>query len=267
MHFTALCVLLFVCTIVRAQNPENALTASVEVLNQKDASVVDATHEQITELEDNLLALYELCRQDEVCASKFFMSNSAVAEPRGNDAARRLQTATNHVEQTKFMRLMVLWQIDDECPLRENALRPRIYLSDYGSQDAAWWLTMLRTARFCGDNQVWYMGNGCVTKRDRLNTDGTEVNPENSSVSLVDPWAVLAIVVFGLIVIAVIVYALMEVQKQFALQKKYIDAHASMWNGESPAGTLGHKLIGEAIDDAESDTSYTINALQGAHGY
>lgn len=256
-------VALCLCVTGALANVDEAVVASVEVLNQKDPVDAAHTYAELATLDDVLGQLYELCRRDAVCSSRFFMSDSATAEPRGNDAALRLQTATDRVELTKFKRLVVLWQMDDDCPLQDNALRSRIYLSDYATQDAAWWLTMLRTARFCGDNQMWLMGSGCVVKRDRLNADGSEVNPDSASVFIGDPWAVMAIVVFGLIVIAIIVYVLMQVQQQFGTQKKYIESLQSMWDGEPPATTLGHQLIGMAITE-DMGTREALDVLHSA---
>ncbi len=242
--------MLLLAITVCGQDPEQAFASSVQLLNQVSSDEAQVTWSDLETLQNNLVELYTLCRQDAVCASRFFMSSSATIETKGNDAARRLQASTEQLEQTKFKRLVVLWQVDDECPMRENALRERIYLNDYDQQDAAWWLTMMRTAKFCGDNQLWLTGHGCVTRRDRLNADGSEVNPESSSASLANPWATAAIAVFGLIVIAVIVYVLFEVQKQFGLQKEYIRAVSGMWDGKSPRDVLGTKLMGASVDDS-----------------
>lgn len=103
------------------------------------------------ELESNLSDLFNLCAADSVCATRFYLESSSDSD------------------KQKFFRLIVTWAQSDDCPLSSNSLRNRITLNDYTAEEAAWWLTVMNTAKICGDeNKRWEMNRGCVANAERI---------------------------------------------------------------------------------------------------
>ena len=172
---------------------------------------------------------------DAVCANTFYLASSTGAETDGNDAARRLQAADTSSDQKKFNRLLIFWVQRDDCPLRPNAVRGQLTLSDYTEEDAAWWLTAMSTAKLgCGDNQVWELGQGCVMKPDRVDDEGRPVHTKSTLDSVGQPLAVLAGVIFSLLILSAIVGGVFVAHRSFAQMVKYIRGAEEMFRGVPP---------------------------------
>lgn len=206
-------------------------------------------------IEPKLEALYQLCRRDPVCSSRFYLASAAGVEAAGNDAARRLQTSDVASDQKKFYRLLVFWASQDDCPLRPNAVRGQVTLSDYDEEDAPWWLTVLNTARICGDNQVWETGQGCVIKPDRVDDDGQPVRTKSTLDSVGQPIAVLAVVIFSILILAAIVAGIYIANHNFSQMVNYIRGAGQLFDGTPPRDTkamtkrmLLLQHVGSAID-------------------
>ena len=196
----------------------------------------------LSSIEPKMQALYELCRIDAVCASRFYLTDSASLDPgAGNDATRRLQASDVASDQKKFSRELVAWAQQDDCPLRGNSLRGRLTLSDYHPDDAAWWLTMMTTARICGDNQVWETGQGCVMKPDRVDEDGDPVHAKTQLDSIGQPLAVLTVMVVIILIETTIVGATYILNRNFTTLTKYIDGSKELWTGAAPRDTSALK--------------------------
>ena len=215
-------------------------------------------------IEPKLHALYQLCRIDSVCASNFYLSSSAGVETAGNDAARRLQASDTGSDEKKFNRLLILWAQRDDCPLRPNAVRGQVTLSDYTDADAPWWLTVLSQVRFCGENQVWELGQGCVMKPDRVDDDGKPVRAKSTLDSVGQPLAVLAVAVFSILILAAIVGGVFIAHRSFAQMVKYIRGSEDMFRGVAPKhsaamdkGELWFTHVGSQVDDDEDEAQFS----------
>lgn len=174
------------------------------------------------ELIPKMTEMYYLCRSDVTCAARFYLAASYATESLGNRAAVGLQMGDEDADRRKFFRLLVMWSEQEDCPLQANSLRPRIELSDYLSEDAPWWLTVFNTAKFCGDNQVWELGQGCVSKPDRIDSEGNPIRTRSKLTRVSQPLAVITLCVFMLIVIACILAVMYMVEKEFSKTRQLI---------------------------------------------
>ncbi len=217
-----------------------------------------ALEAMLYDLEPKMASLYYLCRQDIVCSSRFYLAASASTEPTGNDAARQLQAADENSDQKKFYRILVLWAQRDDCPLRENALRPRITISDYQEADAMWWLTVMNTVRICSDNQVWETSQGCVAKPDYVDDNGDPVHVRAKLDVIGQPIAVLTIAVFSLLILGAITASVYIVNKAFKQMVQYMNASHQLWRGMAPGDSVAMPI------DNELDNDEAINQLQVA---
>jgi len=259
---------------VQAASRAEAMTAAQIAADLVAPGTSSQIEESITGLEGTLARLYSLCHSDAVCSDRFFLADSAVTEPVGNDLTRRLQASSDDVERTKFARLAVHWAMRDDCPLAANAVRDRITISEYNDADAAWWLTIMRTARFCGDNQIWVLRQGCVAKRDRIGTsDAQQARVEaakksgktklhndvdedggncggTTSKSTADKLAAVTVTIAVIVIVGAIIGVLYIVKREFTATRKHIDTVMELRAGKAPRHTMGTDLIQGSVDGA-----------------
>lgn len=199
----------------------------------------------IYSIEAKLQALYELCSNDAVCASRFYLTAPSAnpSDLEGNLAARLLQSDTESDDQLKFYRLVVFWAQQDDCPLRPNSLRGQLTLSDYRAEDAVWWLTVLNTVDIgCGDNQVWEMNRGCTLKPDRIDNDGKPVYAQTRIERIGQTRVAGAIAVATLVIVASVVAGVRVILSAIQQLRNYIDGAAQLHEGKAPKDTAAaHK--------------------------
>lgn len=244
-----------------------ALAADLSDFSGSQSSALEtAVHERI----DAMTQLYYLCRSDAVCAARFYLAASASAESSGNDAARRLQASDEPSDKIKFFRLAMFWEQQDDSPLRENSQRPRLLLSDYHAEDAAWWLTLMSTARPCGDNnQVWELNQGCVARPDRVDDDGDPVKARTQLDAVGQPLAVLTASIFALLIMGAITGAIFIIKREFAKTRDAIDSAQQLWEGRPPRDTdlltLNPPLINAQENEDNGNDSAQETQFAAAH--
>lgn len=227
-------------------------------------------------VESTLHALYELCRIDPLCASRFYLALDAQVDMDGNGAARLLQTADDDSERTKFYREVVFWMRQDDCPLQPNAVRGQVTLSDYRQEDAPWWLTVLSTARICEDNQQWETGIGCVVKPDRVDEDGVPVRAKSTLDSVGQPLAVMSVAIFAILILGAIVGAIYIVDRKFDRLINAINGAQEMFRGVAPADSsamrqhpsyLFTRPVAQAADVHDMDARQHMAANEFLHSF
>jgi hypothetical protein len=122
--------------------------------------------------------LFSLCSHDSVCNDRFYIdyapnilyeANAANAFVGGGAAASNDASALlSGSERERFLRfkeLMFVLALQPQSPLGPDG---DLTIDDYTSDDAIWWLRILRTARFCTDNEVWEPPHGCTCPPEKV---------------------------------------------------------------------------------------------------
>lgn len=262
-----LAVVFFIAVVAAADLGPAALAADLSDFSGSQSAALDAA---VRVRVDAMTQLYYVCRADPVCAARFYLAASASAESMGNDAARRLQVSDESSDKIKFFRLAMFWEQQDDSPLRENSQRPRLLLSDYQAEDAAWWLTVMSTARPCGDNnQVWELNQGCVPRPDRVDDDGDPIKARKRLDSVGQPLAVLTVSVFALLIFGAIVGAIFIIKREFAKTRDAIRSAQQLWEGKPPRDTdllsLNPPLINAQANDSDVVDSAQEQQFGAAH--
>ena len=218
-------------------------------------------------VESKLRALYELCSSDATCSEKFYLEAPNSADLEGNTVARLLQTDSETGDQLKFYREVVLWSQQDDCPLRPNSQRGQLTVSDYHESDAAWWLSMMNTARLCGDNQVWETNRGCTIRPDRVDDDGKPVYARSTLDKVGQPLTTLSLVAMAIMVIASVVFAVYFTNRQVSQLMRYIGGTSEMLEGKAPRDTMAAhngefpvQSVNSSVDEHPSHHQATLEA-------
>lgn len=218
------------------------------------------------ELESKLTQLYDICASDETCSMRFYLRPQHVSE--GNDVSRALDATSDlQTEHHKFFRILVAWAHQDACPLRGNSLRPRVTPIDFDPLDAAWWLTVMNTARICADNQVWEIGRGCVANAERLGqSDAIHAHTQLDSAG--QPIVAITITVSCITILGAAAASVYYIEKTansvIKKQEQLIDAVRGKMEMSSPSPTT--KLVAVDLDGADDDSVGPGAALEvGVH--
>jgi len=210
----------------------------------------------VQSLNATLYALYKVCTADVTCSSRFYLGLSLAFV--GNKLTTQLQTPTEELDFRKFARLAVQWAFQDDCPLRETSMATQLTLSDFRAEDAGWWLRLMNTAKFCDDNEVWLIKQGCVCQNDkscRVSSRVTSYWEENSL-------TLLTVFAFGVIVVGSVVGDFSLVVRFLGETRLYV---------ETAFEQRGNFAVKETVDSLFyqpdiSETDMHVHMMGSTHG-
>jgi hypothetical protein len=207
-----------------------AAAAAATPKNTADRYLSPDMINQIRQLNDTFYTLFTLCTRDSICNDRFYIdyTPSILRESNIRRVVRDEQTTTTTTTPTsvgaamssesdrfaRFKHLMLVFGSQPQSALGHDS---DLSIGDFRVDDARWWLRLLRTARFCTDNEVWESTRGCVCPPDKL-CHAPDSSQHHWEVTRLQITAIAVTMVNGMLAVGLLVFVkrvVRDLRRQF----------------------------------------------------